>query len=185
MINLILMADTWFENFMLSVRTPFLVQVFSEVTFFGNTITIIGIAGIIGTFLLFSKTRRVYIAGFITTLLGSAASVYALKVLVARARPSGLIPAITEISFSFPSGHATASIALYGFLAFLLCRLYPERKRVVLMVAIAIILAIGFSRLYLGAHFPSDVIAGYALGGLWLLLGIWITNRIQSSHPSA
>ncbi|MFZ2500507.1 MAG: phosphatase PAP2 family protein [Minisyncoccia bacterium] len=181
MINSILVADVWLENLLFSVRTPLGLQVFESITFFGDAITIIGIAGIIGLFLFFSKSTRPYLAGLIITLCGAVASEYVLKELVGRVRPGGLIPAIVETSPSFPSGHATASMALYGFIAFILCRWYPQHRRMVIAIATIIILAIGFSRLYLGVHFPSDVIAGYILGWLWLLVGVKIINRISAS----
>jgi undecaprenyl-diphosphatase len=177
----ILLADAWFENFMLSIRTPFGVHLFSVVTFFGNSLTIIGIAGLIGAYMVFSREEyKPYLIGLVVTLSGAAASAYALKEIVQRARPSGLIPAVTETSFSFPSGHAVASVALYGFIAFLLSRLYPRHKRVAAALAALVALTISFSRLYLGVHYPSDVIAGFILGGLWLWIGIWVTNRFRS-----
>lgn len=177
----IIAFDVWFENLMLPIRTPFFVQMFGGVTFFGSALTVAGLAGLIGLTLFFFKMRRAYVAGLVTTLLGAVVSVYALKVLVARARPDGLLPAISENSFSFPSWHATAAVAFYGFVAFLFCRLYPEYKKTVMIATVLLIFLIGFSRLYLGVHFPSDVIAGYMLGGLWLSIGIWVTNRFDKT----
>ena len=181
MSSYVIAFDVWFENLLLSIRTPFFVQVFDGVTFFGSALTVAGLAGLIGLTLFFFKTRRAYVAGLGTTLLGAVVSVYALKALVARARPDGLLPAISENSFSFPSWHATAAVAFYGFVAFLFCRLYPEYKKTAVIVVVLLISLIGFSRLYLGVHFPSDVIAGYMLGGLWLSIGIWITNKLDKS----
>lgn len=182
-LNSLLSADLWFENMLLGIRTPFGLQICNGITFFGNTATVILIAGIVGAILLLNKSYRPYIAGLVTTLAGAAGSAYVLKELVMRARPGGLIPyAAVETSYSFPSGHATASIALYGFIAFLLYKLYPRYKTGTIVVAVLIILSIGFSRLYLGLHFPSDVIAGYVVGGLWLWLGMWITNKLLASQ---
>ncbi|MHB8860485.1 MAG: phosphatase PAP2 family protein [Minisyncoccota bacterium] len=181
MITAVISFDVWFENLMLAIRTPFWLRAFEAVTFFGSSEmrspTIIVLAGVVGIVLLARPRYRPFLAGFVTTLAGAAVSGLALKDIVQRARPDGLIPAITESGFSFPSGHAVASMAFYGFVAFLLCRQYPRHAKLIGAAAAAIILAIGFSRLYLGVHFPSDVIAGYVLGGLWLLIGIEITNR--------
>jgi len=179
MMTSILAFDLWFENLMLSARTPFGVYIFNVITFFGGTIAIIGIAVLAGVWLARSRRYWPYLAGLATTLAGAAVSGYALKALSARARPDGLIPAITETGFSFPSMHATASIALYGFIAFIFCRLYPEHKRVIAALTTIGIIAIGFSRLYLGMHYPSDILAGYVVGGLWLLIGIAITRRLH------
>lgn len=179
-LNAISANDLWFENLMFGIRTPFGLHIATWVTFLGNAATVIAIAGLIGALLIFSKSHRTYFIGLFTTLAGASASAYFLKEIVGRARPSGLIPVISETDFSFPSGHATISIALYGFIAFLLCRLYPRYRWVVVAIASLIILSIGFSRLYLGLHFPSDVIAGYVVGGFWLLMGSKLTNRLQA-----
>jgi membrane-associated phospholipid phosphatase len=107
----------------------------------------------------------------------AAGSNYVMKALIARARPGGLLPSMLETSASFPSGHATLALALYGFLAYALCQLYPRHSWKIAVLAMLVILFVGASRLYLGVHFSSDVIAGYLLGGLWLLFGITLTER--------
>jgi undecaprenyl-diphosphatase len=172
-------TDAWFEGLLFSVRNPSLLKLFDLVTYLGNTAVVAGIGGLSVISLWFFKMRRSYAVGLAATLVGAAATGYMMKILVARARPGGLIPTAIETSFSFPSGHALASAALYGFITFFLCKLYPEKKTTVTVVAGVIILIIGFSRLYLGVHFPSDVIAGYLIGGLWLLVGIEVTKRLQ------
>lgn len=182
MIASVVAADLWFENVMLSIRSPYFLHLASLVTFFGNTTTVIAIAGIIGAFLLYTRPLRSFFAGLIITLAGAAASASLIKELVGRARPGGLIQAVAETSYSFPSGHATASLALYGFIAFMLGRVYPQYRKIFVLVAALSILSIGFSRLYLGVHFPSDVLAGYLVGGLWLFVGIAITNRQRASN---
>lgn len=181
--SIILTADVWFENLLLSIRTPFLLHVFNWITFFGEILVVIGIAGLISIAILLLKLDKTYIAGLAVALIGAAASSYIMKAVIERARPDGLIPAVTESSFSFPSGHATLAVALYGFTAFFLCKMYPRNTKLIVVVATVIVLAIGFSRLYLGVHFPSDVIAGYILGGLWVLIGIEIAKRFRRAAP--
>lgn len=176
-------TDAWFESLLFSIRNPSLLKIFDAVTYLGNTVVVAGIGGLIIIFLWFSNMRRPYAVGLAATLAGAAVTGYVMKILVARLRPGGLIPSTIETSFSFPSGHSIASIALYGFIAFLLCKLYPEKKAAIIAAAVATIFIVGFSRLYLGVHFPSDVIAGYLIGGLWLLLGIEITKRFQNHYP--
>lgn len=94
-----------------------------------------------------------------------------LKLAFRRARPSVASEFITRSSWSFPSGHAMNSLVGYAMLAFLLReRLKNPRARVTVMIgAIILIAAIGFSRLYLGVHYLSDVTAGYLAGGAWVL----------------
>ncbi|MCY7306066.1 MAG: phosphatase PAP2 family protein [Rhodoferax sp.] len=89
-----------------------------------------------------------------------------LKWLLHRPRPASLYQGLEM--YSFPSGHATVAVVVYGFLAFLVCRgkVAAVQWRVGLMTG-AMLLAIGFSRLYLGVHWFSDVIAGMSLGLAW------------------
>lgn len=186
MISSIIAIDVWFENLMLAVRTPVLLQIFDAITFFGNTTTVLGVTLIVGVYFAFlSRALRPYLAGLVVSLGGALSCASALKILVARARPDGLIPSIIETSYSFPSRHAVAAVALYGFIAFFLARQYPEHARKIAAIATVLILSIGFSRLYLGVHFPSDVIAGFALGGIWLYIGTWTVRKLQSARDSS
>lgn len=181
MVSSIIAADQWFESFLFSVRTPFFVDVFTGITFLGNELTIVVIAGIVGLFLLRSTTYRAYAVGLAATLFSAGVMAYSIKMLVGRARPGGLLPVLVEHSPSFPSGHATAAMALYGFLAYLLCALFPTKKPLILTAAATLVGSIGFSRLYLGVHFPSDVLAGYVFGGLALIIGIVVVKKLRNN----
>ena len=180
--SFVVAADLRFENLLVSIRTPLLLHIFNWITVLGSVPFVIGIAGVAGFFVRYSKIDRAYVIGLAATLLGAAATGYGTKVLVERVRPSGLIPSVIETSFSFPSGHATAAMALYGFLTYFLCALFPEKKAAVLTAAVLLIGVIGFSRLYLGVHFPSDVLAGYLVGGLWLFIGIAVAKRLRGTE---
>ena len=177
---LLISVDTHVESALAAIRTPILLRLFDWITLFGSPLVVVGVAGIVLLFLFTRQFRKSYETGFASALIGAAVSAYWMKALVERARPSGLIPTFVEPSFSFPSGHATIAVVLYGFIAFVLCELHPKMKPAIVTAAAIFILAIGFSRLYLGVHFPSDVIAGYSLGGLWLLLGIEIAERFRT-----
>lgn len=176
--------DSSVENFLFSVRTPFWLQAYGLITILGSTLTIIGLTIILSLRLFFSEKNHVYVAGLITTLAGAAVTGYLMKIFVARARPGVSIPSFVESSFSFPSGHATASMAFYGFLMYMLCTAFPAKRLPIVLVGVFLIGAIGFSRLYLGVHFPSDVLAGYLLGSLWLIIGVYITNRTREKTNS-
>ena len=173
----VLAADVRFENMLVALRVPLLVSLFSDITMLGNLIPVISITVFVGLILVFRPRLQRFLTGFATTMLGTGISVYFLKESIARPRPSGLIPVMNEPGFSFPSGHATVSIALYGSIALFLCAVYPRYRLWTLIGAAAFALLLGFTRLYLGVHFPSDVIAGYALGGAWLILGAEVTAR--------
>ena len=98
----------------------------------------------------------------------------ALKLYFQRHRPQFPTPFVIESSWSFPSGHAMGSVIGYGLLAYLLWLAMPRlRLRLAVITGAALLVsAIGFSRLYLGAHYFSDVIAGYAAGIVWLSVSI-------------
>lgn len=87
-----------------------------------------------------------------------------LKLAFQRNRPQLWEVLARPASYSFPSGHALSSMIVYGFAAYLLAQFYPQRRLVCWLGAAAWILLIGFSRVYLGVHWPSDVVAGFALG---------------------
>jgi len=101
---------------------------------------------------------------------GSALLNVALKEVFARARPDGADPALHGGGWSFPSGHAMNTFVFCGMVAYLLVRLSPWRAGLAFRVALlfAWALAMGFSRLYLGVHYASDVVAGFLAGAAWV-----------------
>jgi len=164
-------ADARVDSLIASFRTPFLNHLFYGITTLGNPPVVV--AGLVLCACMLWRLRR---ARFILPMLVSAGLADGLTVLgkfaFHRARPEqGLIE---PSGYSFPSGHATISVAFYGFLFFILIHFVRGwRNRVNLVfAAVLLVLAIGFSRLYLGVHYLSDVLAGYLVGSLGLLLGI-------------
>jgi undecaprenyl-diphosphatase len=108
-------------------------------------------------------------------LAGSVGWNQLLKVLFHRARPD-VHRLIAETGFSFPSGHTMSACALYGAIVFLFWRHGATRFRRGLLLAFGalMIAGIGFSRIYLGVHYPSDVLGAMMAGGLWLTGAIWL-----------
>jgi len=128
---------------------------FIGVTELGSIVTVLGLS--VGVALiLYLKKDFASIIGLAVAVGGAGITTYLLKHLIHRARPDVIYQAYIETGYSFPSGHATDSAALYGFLAFLILRIAPEkyRKPGALFCAF-IILAVAFSRLYLGVHYFS------------------------------
>ena len=111
-----------------------------------------------------------------------------LKNIVARPRPE-VLPVISATGYSFPSGHAMVALCFYGISAYLLSRFFPTffgRMFIFLLTGI-LVMMIGISRIYLGVHYPSDVLAGYAAGATWLAFCIsllaWHARKQPESPP--
>ncbi len=116
--------------------------------------------------------------------VGAGVVVVSAKALVGRPRPASPYAVIAEHGYSFPSGHATGVAAVLLICAWLLCRWVTHTwgGRVTLCAtAIGVIGLVGFSRIYLGVHYVTDVLAGWLLGAAWaatvILVGSWITRR--------
>jgi membrane-associated phospholipid phosphatase len=121
---------------------------------------------------LWWRQRRLEAKVFAIACLGALILNQGLKLFFAKPRPQLWTRLIAESSFSFPSGHALGSLVLYGFLAYVLAVQFPRFSGWIYSLAVGIIAAIGVSRLYLGVHWPTDIIAGYAVGFLWLMICI-------------
>lgn len=169
-------ALQWFE----ARRTPFLDDAMLEITTLGSGVVLIMIVLISSVFLWQTQHRwSVYL--LLLGTLGAKLFNTILKMFFSRERPS-VVEGITEVhSLSFPSGHAMSSMAVYGCVAYLVARLEPDAKlkHTVWAIAAIVILLIGISRMYLGVHYPSDVVAGF-LGGLaWLAFVVATMRAIQ------
>ena len=107
-----------------------------------------------------------------------------LKTLFARERPE-VVPHLVEVtSLSFPSGHSMNSAIIYLTLAVMISRSFDERRARIFTIGTAalLVLAIGFSRLYLGVHYPTDVLGGWTVGASWALAMGLIATRLQERH---
>ena len=174
-------ADIRLAHLLVVFRHPIFTKVFFWVTVLGKweVITAFRLSVIASLWLL--KHRR-YILPLLATILGSDTFTQLGKLLFHRTRPLSAL--YVEHSFSFPSGHATIAVAFYGFLTYIVMREAKrwEMKVNVCCAGIALVLLIGFSRLYLGVHYLSDVWAGYLVGALWLIAGISICEWLRSGQ---
>lgn len=161
-----------------SLRDPIFTKIFLFVTHFGDSIVIASGALLLGAFFLMRKQIALF-AGLSITILGTASVVFSLKEIVARARPELMYQAYAETGFSLPSGHASLSLALYGFLTYFVWKEYPQQRVFFTTLLGTLIVLIGFSRLYLGVHFLSDVLVAYMIAGLFLALGAFATERFS------
>ncbi|MSU73785.1 phosphatase PAP2 family protein [Candidatus Kaiserbacteria bacterium] len=156
---------------------------FIGLTELGSTVFVCGIALCVCLLLVYRRASAPAL-GLAVSVLGGGATVLLIKEFVRRARPEVAFQAYRETGFSFPSGHATLAVALYGFLIYLAYRMMPAgNKRTALVTAFTVLIAvIIFSRLYLGVHYLSDVIGGLFLGGLFVWLGSAVVRKIESRN---
>jgi membrane-associated phospholipid phosphatase len=172
--------DSMVAQFFHRHAVPWSVHLFEVVTFFGNASTLAAL-GLAVALVLGALRRWSLLLGWVAALVGTGLLNGNLKGFFRRLRPRLPDPWVTEPGWSFPSGHAMGSFVAYGFLAYLLTRITPAhfpRRKATALLAILVLL-IGFSRIYLGVHFLSDVIGGYAAAAVWLTFCILVTHRTQ------
>jgi undecaprenyl-diphosphatase len=161
-------VNQWFAD----NRTSFWNGTTAFGTGLAETITVIAVTAVVAVILRW-RTKRWYEAVIlITAIVGELVIFLAVTAIVPQRRPpvSKLDPA--PPTSSYPSGHTGAALCLYGCLAILVLWLYAGRPgaKIVAAVPCCIPIVVGLSRIYRGMHYPSDVLAGLLLGGLWLSL---------------
>ena len=156
-------------------RTDALTTVFTVLTTMGDVISLLAVAVVVAGFLAWRSARSsrpLWITA--VALGGSQVLVLSIKYLVGRPRPAPALAVIGEDGYAFPSGHSTASLVTFGILAWLVATVATRRLLRITVWAVAAVLAcgVGLSRLYLGVHYLSDVLAAWALGAGWLAVVI-------------
>lgn len=154
-----------------------------DITSLGSTTVLTLISASAVGFLLVSKRFRLALILALSMVAGSVLNAI-LKNLFERPRPEFVATGVPIDSFSFPSGHAMLSAITYLTLGALLARSEKRSayKGYIVGLAILITLLIGSSRLYLGVHYPTDVLAGWSIGALWALGTWWIARRLSPSR---
>jgi len=182
----IVSVDKHVAGLLYAFRTPSLIKVFTWITLLAKW-QVMACTSTVAILLFIIFKKRMYVIPFLVSIAGTELFCWLGKIAFHRPRPN--VAFYTEHLFSFPSGHAATSVAIFGFIAYVMAR---ELKGLAyklnsVFFAIAIIFAIGISRLYLGVHFLSDVWGGYLLGMLWLITSIallkWMEYR-PKSKPS-
>lgn len=172
--------DHKITEYVISYRSSALTKYFLFVTNVGD---VYGYALVLVAFTLMSiyvfKSWKL-ISQIVIVLALSALSNLMLKRFVDRARP-GIEHMVSVETLSYPSGHAMSAMAFYGFLIYLFYRFKINiflKIGVILLLGI-LILSIGLSRIYLGVHFPSDIVGGYVAGFIWVVFCILLFNLIE------
>lgn len=162
--------DDSIRNLVHSFASPLLTEVMRFASFLGSTLflVLLGIA-VFGIF-YYLKRRRAAVL-FAVTTIGATILLVALKLAFNRARPEPFFDTILPDSFSFPSGHSLASFCFYLALAAIVTNRMKNRclQISIWIFAATLVLLIGISRIYLGVHYPSDVVAGFVIGFIWVI----------------
>ena len=161
-----------------ALQSPLWTSLFLAVTKLGSTIYLVVIGSVAGVAFIVLRWFRPLVL-LIIVMAGQAALHHGFKYLIGRPRPPALLPYRAIESFSFPSGHAVSSLCLYAAVAWFCSNRIenPAAKVGIWITALALILLIGISRIYIGIHYPSDVLAGFIGAAIWTAAVISLDNR--------
>ena len=178
----LLAFDSSVREFVHSFSSPWLTTVMEAVSYMGKvrTLVILG-AGVVALMVYLRMFRSAAI--FLITMAGEIMLEITLKATYQRARPVPFFDLPPPESYSFPSGHALGSLCFYGILAWIVVRRIQDARirKVIWVLTAMFILMIGLSRVYLGVHYPSDVLAGVVVGLIWtssVVFSDWYLNSI-------
>ncbi len=161
----------------------------SDITSLGG-ISVLGLFALIAIGFMVLLRKRLSAVLLVVGLAGGVLLSEGLKSVFERERPPEIYQAVKTINASFPSGHALLSAVFYLTLGVMLARAFPRRrfKAYVMAVAVLMTVLVGTSRIYLAAHWASDVFAGWSVGAAWAM-ALWLAaygiERRQKTHHAA
>lgn len=177
--------DVHFDDALHAGATPTGIAVAKALSLIGGPVSM-ALLGLAGTVYYAVRRERTMLVGWMLAFGGGGLLDLALKTFFHRPRPMFADPIAHGYGYSFPSGHSMGSLIGFGMLAYLVMRAErrPAPRALVATAAALLVLAIGASRLYLGVHFPSDVLGGFTAGVMWL--GACISGlEIATPRPAA
>lgn len=168
-------ADSRIMNLISSLRDIQTAKLFLFFTYLGN-IQVIASLGVVVLLVLALSGKWRMAKLFFASVISGEFLYYFIKILIHRTRPDISFSLIPRDGYAFPSGHATSAMVFYGMLGFLLWHIFRKRwqKIFITLLVMGIIFMVGFSRIYLGVHWTSDVLAGWSLGLVILILFVAI-----------
>lgn len=177
-------VDLRIDSLFWAIRSPLFVKIFLWLTVLGKWQVVLAFAAALSLLLWLIRSKR-YLLPLWLSLAGNFLFIYFGKIAIHRSRPINSY--YFEPSFSFPSSHAAVAMVLFGFFAYFFWQNFKQWKHRLNAVffALIVIFLVGFSRLYLGVHYASDVLGGYLLGFLWLIVGISLSEWLKFNYPRA
>jgi len=156
-------------------------QIMIFFTYFGDWRVIVGLS-IVVIAVLWSLRKKREAVFFAVALISGEIIKELLKFLIHRSRPNASFSLISESGYSFPSGHAVMSVIFYGMICFFIYKLCKNKwqKSILLFISSALVFLIGLSRVYLGVHWASDVLAGWIVGGAILAFFIVKLKNVKN-----
>lgn len=175
--------DSGILEIAMALRDPVLTQAFMWITLLGQAWIVYGLTGV-AMLMLVRKRHFAYAMSLAIAVASTGLLILILKGLLERPRPPLEFQAYLETWYSLPSAHAALAMALYGTLAVLSLRLFDRAilRYVVASLCVLLVVLIPFSRVYLGVHYPSDVVAGLAIGALCVWLGLKYEKIAGNGH---
>ena len=173
-------ADLSIQEAFFSLRSEPLNTVVIALTHCGDTVTIVALCAL----LLILPNRLKYGLPVSVAALVGLAIYKPMKHIFFRSRPDQALHLVEQGGYSFPSGHSVTSVIVYGLLIYLIRRYCKNEKLKNILTAVCLLLAllIGPSRIYVGVHWPTDVICGWLIGGGVLLLSVTVLERIGKNE---
>ncbi|NEM98031.1 phosphatase PAP2 family protein [Pontibacter burrus] len=165
--------------FAASIASPGFNNFIEVITFFGSGEFLTPAALLLVAYFIFVRKHRWYSLKVPVVALGSITLNVVLKYFFDRPRP--LLPLVEAHGLSFPSGHTMVAASFYGLIIYLVWKHVEQvwlRNLLIFLLSVFVML-IGFSRIYLRVHYATDVVAGFAAGFMWVVIGIWILKRIE------
>lgn len=155
-------------------------SIMNFITFFGKHEFLIPANLLLIAYYVFVKKHRWYSIKIPAIAISSLLMMFGLKNLFGRTRPDNQLLEAAE-NFSFPSGHALMAVTFYGLLAYIVWHSVknPKWKWTLIILLVLWILVVGVSRIYLRRHYYSDVMAGFAMGFLWLVVSLKVIRQIE------
>jgi len=163
-------------SYVISIRSDFLTKFFTIITNIGSAYTLMAISVLI--LLIKKNKKKAFLITINLALVFITSQVF--KVLIRRDRPA-LIFLVNATGYSYPSGHMMVSSAFYFYILYLLCRKINNKivRGVLFILTFGLIILIGFSRMYLGVHYLTDIIGAILLSVVYLIVFITYTKRIS------